>query len=149
MDALGYMAGASFMQLLTEVSFVIELIQFFASPLYTGATDSLPEGIETAPYFKTTKVAEWGLEGFLTATGRDEKSFLSEVLNLSKFKPVPLDVRLFAKDLYDFYNAVFGEEVTAIAKDQAQSSINRLVLRGKEQLIVQRRYKDDLGNDLY
>ncbi|KAF9994413.1 hypothetical protein BGZ79_000833 [Entomortierella chlamydospora] len=96
-----------------------------ASPSYTGATDSLPEGIESAPYFKTTKVAEWSLQGFLTATGKDEKSFLSEILDLSKFKPVPLDVRLFAKGLYNFYNGIFGEEVTAIAKDQAQSSINR------------------------
>ncbi|KAF9110891.1 hypothetical protein BGX30_007833, partial [Mortierella sp. GBA39] len=50
--------------------------------------------------------------------------------------------------LYNFYNGIFGEEVTAIAKDQAQSSINRSVFRGKEQLIVQRRYKDDLENDL-
>ncbi|KAF9997041.1 hypothetical protein BGZ80_007095, partial [Entomortierella chlamydospora] len=123
-------------------------IKSMASPSYTGATDSLPEGIESAPYFKTTKVAEWSLQGFLTATGKDEKSFLSEILDLSKFKPVPLDVRLFAKGLYNFYNGIFGEEVTAIAKDQAQSSINRSVFRGKEQLIVQRRYKDDLENDL-
>lgn len=111
-----------------------------ASPSYTGATDSLPKGIQTAPYFKTTKVAEWSLQGLLTATEKDEKSFHSEILDLSKFKPVPLDVRLFAKGLYNFYNGVFGE-VTATAKDQAQSSINRSVFRGKEQLIVQRRYK--------
>ncbi|KAG9319311.1 hypothetical protein KVV02_000727 [Mortierella alpina] len=119
-----------------------------ASPAYTGATDSLPEGIESAPYFKTNKVAEWSLQGFLTATGRDERSFLSEILDLSKFKPVPLDVRLFARALYKFYNGTFGKEVTAIAKDQAQSSINRSVFRGKEQLIVQRRYKEDLERDL-
>ncbi|KAG0253698.1 hypothetical protein BGZ95_006247 [Linnemannia exigua] len=36
-----------------------------------------------------------------------------------------MDVRLFAKGLYNFYNGIFGEEVTAIAKDQAQSSIDR------------------------
>jgi len=119
-----------------------------ASFPYTGATDSLPEGIQTVPYFKTTKVADWSLQGFLTATGRDEKSFHSELLDLSKFKPVPLDIRLFAKGLYNFYNGVFGEDVTAIAKDQAQSSINRSIFRGKEQLIAQKRYKDDLENDL-
>ncbi|KAF9352666.1 hypothetical protein BGX34_012029 [Mortierella sp. NVP85] len=72
------------------------------SPSYAGVTDSLPEGIESAPYFKTTKVAE----------------------------------------------GIFGEEVTAIAKNQAQASINRSVFRGKEQLIVQKRYGDDLENDL-
>ncbi|KAF9560942.1 hypothetical protein EC968_005947 [Mortierella alpina] len=119
-----------------------------ASPAYIGATDSLPDGIESAPYFKITKVAEWSLQGFLTATGRDERSFLSEILDLSKFKPVPLDVRLFARALYNFYNGTFGKEVTAIAKDQAQSSINRTIFRGKEQLIVQRRYKEDLEHDL-
>ncbi|KAF9996660.1 hypothetical protein BGZ80_007194, partial [Entomortierella chlamydospora] len=122
-------------------------IKSMAPPSYTGATDSLPKGIETVSYFKTTKVAEWGLEGFMTATGRNEKIFLSKILNLSKFKPVPLDVSLFAKDLYDFYNGVFGEEVTTIAKDQAQSLMNRKVFRGKEQLIVQRQYKHDLEND--
>ncbi|KAI8345055.1 hypothetical protein B0O80DRAFT_504687 [Mortierella sp. GBAus27b] len=118
------------------------------SPSYTGVTASLPEGIESAPYFKTTKVAEWSLQGFLIATGRDEKSFLSEILDLSKFKPVPLDVRLFARSLHIFYNGIFGKEVTAIAKDQAQASINRSIYRGKEQLIVQKGYGEDLENDL-
>ncbi|KAF9412657.1 hypothetical protein BGZ94_000970 [Podila epigama] len=117
-------------------------------PPYTGITDFLPESLDAAAYFKSTKVAFWSLHGFLTATGRDEKAFLSEILDISKFKLVPLDVRLFAKDLYSFYTGVFGENVKAFAKDQAQSSVNRLVFRGKEQLITQKRYKDDLDNDL-
>lgn len=53
-----------------------------------GATDSHPEGIEAAPYFNTTKVAGWDLQEALTATGKDEKSFLSEIQYLSKFNRV-------------------------------------------------------------
>lgn len=118
------------------------------SPLYTGVTVTLPEGIETLPYFKTTKVAEWSLQGFLAATGKDENSFLSAVHDLSKFKPVPRDVRLFAKALHDLYSGTFRDEVTAIARDEAKSKINRLLFRGKEKLIAQRSYKDDLDQDL-
>ena len=119
-----------------------------APPSYTGTTESLPEHIATTPYFKGTKVAEWSLPGFLIATGKDGKSFLADILDLSKYKAAPLDVRLFARDLYNFYNGTFGEAVKTIAKDQAQSRINRSLFRGKEQLIVQRQYKGDLDNDL-
>ncbi|KAK3820793.1 MAG: hypothetical protein J3R72DRAFT_426966 [Linnemannia gamsii] len=67
---------------------------------------------------------------------------------ISKFKPVPLDVRLYAKAQFDLYNGSFRDDVVAIARDQAQSEINRSLFRGKEQLISQRRYKEDLEVDL-
>ena len=97
---------------------------------YTGATEYLPERIETRPYFKVTKVAEWSLQGFVAATGKDEKPFLVDIRDLSRYKALPVDVRLFAKGLYDFYCGIYGEEVRTIAKDQAHSRINRSLFRG-------------------
>ncbi|KAF9585750.1 hypothetical protein BGW38_000908 [Lunasporangiospora selenospora] len=117
-------------------------------PKYTGVTVTLPGGIKTHPYFKATNVADWSLQGFMTATGKDENSFLSAIGNLAKFKPVPRDVRSFARSLHDLYGGIFRDQVVDIAKDDAKSRINRQSFIRKEKLITQRSYKDDLEQNL-
>ncbi|KAG0306838.1 hypothetical protein BGZ99_001664, partial [Dissophora globulifera] len=102
----------------------------------------------TSFYFKTTKVAEWTLSAYLVASGNDEDSFLSALRYLFKFKAVPLDIRLFAKDLHNFYSGSFRVEVKAIARNNARSEINRSMFSSKERLIVQGRYNDDLERDM-
>ncbi|KAI1313879.1 hypothetical protein EDD11_002414 [Mortierella claussenii] len=118
-------------------------------PTYTGKAAVLPEDITTHHYFSTTKVAEWSLEGFLTSTGLTELAFMSKLKDIARIKRLPNGIRLFIKNLQDYYSGSFHQEVIEIAKNNARKNINRALLSGKEHLLLQSHVNDTLERDKY
>ncbi|KAF9084070.1 hypothetical protein BGX29_002762, partial [Mortierella sp. GBA35] len=73
---------------------------------------------ETFPYFSTTPVEDWGLEGFLLS-GRSVDEFVTLLKEISKLKRFDVGIRTFALSLIKFYKGELGE--TQIEKSHVYS----------------------------
>ncbi|GJJ73451.1 hypothetical protein EMPS_05809 [Entomortierella parvispora] len=116
-------------------------------PSYDGAVEALSADIVTLAYFKTTRISDWNLEGFLMSTGLTELQFLSSVKDIARIKRLPCEIQMFAKRLKDYYGGIFQDEVAAIAKNNALKEMNREILSGREHLLLQSRVNETIKND--
>ncbi|KAG0020802.1 hypothetical protein BGZ80_003560 [Entomortierella chlamydospora] len=116
-------------------------------PAYGGAVMHLPWDVITHGYFRTTKISEWSLEGFLTSTGLTPEEFKSSLKQIARIKRLPIEIQIFAKWLNDYYCGIFQEEVVEIAENEARKTVNRTLLSGKEHLLLQGYVNDSLERD--
>ncbi|ORY94351.1 hypothetical protein BCR41DRAFT_242503 [Lobosporangium transversale] len=117
-------------------------------PAYAGTTDVLPENVPSIPYLAKTKIAAWSLTGFFAFTGQNESSFFTALNDINSFKGAPRDVRSFCKSILDFYSGIFGKEAIEIAKNSIKKDVNRSMMEGQEQLVLQSRVKNGLREEL-
>ncbi|KAI7832808.1 hypothetical protein BC939DRAFT_498203 [Gamsiella multidivaricata] len=93
------------------------------------------QGIITHSYFRTRKVAEWNLDGFLTSIGLTEVAFTSILKDMSRIKRLPSGIQIFAKRLEDYYGGVF-QEVIEMAKNNVRKNVTARVQNEKEHLLL-------------
>ncbi|KAG0266305.1 hypothetical protein BG011_002713 [Mortierella polycephala] len=112
-------------------------------PNYTGELQKLPEDSTYAPYFSSTPIGDWCLEGFLL-TEELEDSFYETLKRFSKLKKLPISLRLYALNLHVFYRGPFGGARVEIARKTVRNNLKRVVLTKDEQAVVQLHLGDDL-----
>ncbi|KAF9091642.1 hypothetical protein BGX27_001995, partial [Mortierella sp. AM989] len=124
-------------------------VTMVTTPVYRGAIAILPNDVNCLAHFKSTKISEWSLENFAISTGLTKLEFLSGLKVISRTKRLPTEIQTFARGLTNYYDGVFGEEVTEIAKNNALKAVNRELLSSKEYLLLQKKVNTTIERDKY
>ncbi|KAG0333762.1 hypothetical protein BG004_000709 [Podila humilis] len=118
-----------------------------ATPVYRGDIAFLPDDINCPAYFKTVEVSKWSLENFTMSTGLTKQAFLESLSSISRIRRLPDEIQTFTWGLVNFYEGVFGQEMTEIANNRALKTVNRELLSSKEHLIIQKEVDTAIERD--